>query len=841
MVVGLDDGHLMLSWYPLTRGDVTTAESDRSTRNSSGSTQVAVWKTDYEAELRLRQRFAMKSAVSLENEPNWYLSPVDRTLLEDCVRAKGAIVDTEEDGDKWVDTENTESSYLEFVYGLNPCATASRNVFYADDAWEIVYAAGACGVVYNTKTQTQLLNYKAASGRLSVISALAVHPKGDLVATGECLVASSDQKPPSIVIWDANSGSTVIRVASKHRPGVLLLDFSPDGHHLASIGMESDHTLAIYAITGGQSDGGRLRATLVTTCKTSTRRVWALSCGEDGDLVVCGDRHILFWRQSSTSSGRDDEAHSSGMKTGLLTSHKECSPHATLLQAVHMSGRARVVVSSQADGSLYVWKDRVCVVVRRDAHGDAPIPALAVDQKQSLVYSAGADARVCVWNAQLELIRVVADVAQLNRDSLSPLPLTSTELQSLAVRDGHVLFTTAAGEICELVETGSQQKTQEKSWRLHVHIRSHSRGQLCGLAVHPCKRAQFATAGDDGVVRLWDAATRSLLAFHRWSSASEFTMGSDGLRALAFSTDGKHLAVGAVDGAVRVLTAALDAVVTQWSCYPDQQLGHAVSSLQYSGDGKLLAVGTKNGAVHVYDAASYRKVTMLRTSAVKAETVRLDFARDRPVLRVQCDGSGEQFWELFTWRVVASEQMRDALWESKRFPSIVNGTTQCDDFNGAVMAADGHATSVTNWAVTKNERFLLSTGGADRVMESMDTKSTATPLATVQDTRAMATKDGEDEEEMPLLFMDELPSNFQQSAQLAAIATFMTDSDDDAAVDHQEETLEAGNGSKQRRQRRHKSAGTRRRQQPYAKHRENEPKSSDTKELQLFLSMFHVS
>ncbi|KAG1699240.1 hypothetical protein DVH05_014157 [Phytophthora capsici] len=126
-------------------------------------------------------------------------------------------------------------------------------------------------------------------------------------------------------------------------------------------------------------------------------------------------------------------------------------------------------------------------------------------------------------------------------------------------------------------------------------------------------------------------------------------------------------------------------------------------------------------------------------------------------------------------------------------------------------------------------------------MESMDTKSTATPLATVQDTRAMATKDGEDEEEMPLLFMDELPSNFQQSAQLAAIATFMTDSDDDAAVDHQEETLEAGNGSKQRRQRRHKSAGTRRRQQPYAKHRENEPKSSDTKELQLFLSMFHVS
>ncbi|KAK1931598.1 hypothetical protein P3T76_012927 [Phytophthora citrophthora] len=137
-------------------------------------------------------------------------------------------------------------------------------------------------------------------------------------------------------------------------------------------------------------------------------------------------------------------------------------------------------------------------------------------------------------------------------------------------------------------------------------------------------------------------------------------------------------------------------------------------------------------------------------------------------------------------------------------------------------------------------------------MKTKDTNSAATPLATAQDTHDKDMKNEEDEEEMPLLFMDELPSNFKQSAQLAAIATFMADSDDDAAVDDQEEASEAGNDSKQRRQRRNKSVGTRRRQQPYAKlprsdtehkrrENRNEPKSSDTKELQLFLSMFHVS
>ncbi|GMF28334.1 unnamed protein product [Phytophthora fragariaefolia] len=122
-------------------------------------------------------------------------------------------------------------------------------------------------------------------------------------------------------------------------------------------------------------------------------------------------------------------------------------------------------------------------------------------------------------------------------------------------------------------------------------------------------------------------------------------------------------------------------------------------------------------------------------------------------------------------------------------------------------------------------------------------------LSAAPPTRHLSTSAAEEEEEMPLLFMDELPRNFQQSAQLAAIATFMAYSDDEGTAEHDEVAPGVG---KPRRPTRHKSTRAKRRQEPYAKppttakepkNRKNRDnaKAADTKELQLFLSMFHVS
>lgn len=137
--------------------------------------------------------------------------------------------------------------------------------------------------------------------------------------------------------------------------------------------------------------------------------------------------------------------------------------------------------------------------------------------------------------------------------------------------------------------------------------------------------------------------------------------------------------------------------------------------------------------------------------------------------------------------------------------------------------------------------------------------STAPKMETEAVTRTRTTEASaelaSDAEEMPLLFMDGLPSNFQQSAQLAALATFMADSDDDdERSDGGGEQQAAGKQQSTARLRHAK----RRSRTPYArpapsnnkgdaaggdsrrKGKKKKKGSDATKELQLYLSMFKV-
>lgn len=794
MAVGTDQGEVLLSWYPFTRGtagavlskeyrcffsaDSTVLRAEFSVdneflvtlgRDTSGGTTLIVWKTDYEEELRQLQRLAASTTDRDENRaPEPVLAP--SSSYHDLVDDEFFKSDDVTKGDEflavkpWTGAVREPSTYvessdrqsalpnqelrLEFAYGVNTCATASNCAYYADDSWEIVYTSASLGIVYNTKTQTQLLHQGHGS---NAISALAVHPRGDLVVTGDSGIGS--KQTPTLILWDANSGSTMAQISTVHARGVLLLGFAPSGERFASVGMEDDHSLAIYALVNGGGSGrnsrteGALQIQLLISVKTSKQRVWGLCLNDDMEAVTCGEQHILFFQDEANQGGkpRRDGAVVTSLKRGLFSSHKQCNSRSTVLQAVFFF-KPQTVVSSQADGSLYLWKDRRCVDVKLKAHSGA-IPALALDRKRQLLFSAGRDGKICSWNTQLENTRVI-DLGQLAAESgVAPsLSLTSTKLQSLAVREGRLLVATMGSEICEVIEEEApadsrRERQSNSSYRLVVHVRGHTKGEVWGLAVHP-SQLQFATAGDDGSVRLWDAPTRSALMMYRWEPPLPQ------LRALAFSSDGNHLAVGTSDGRVRILLSSCDTVVTEWKCGP-----HGVRVLKYSPDNELLAIGGQDRRVHLLDARTYHKVGEL--SGHSAAASHMDFSRDGSTLQTVSVGAGELlFWDVRAKKQITSASaVRDTQWATWSCPfgwpvqgvyppesdgSDVNAVARSRDQRVVAVAGDdgtvklfqypcvtraapprvyaGHASHVTNCAFSAGDSFLLTTGGRDQTV-----------------------------------------------------------------------------------------------------------------------------
>ena len=71
-------------------------------------------------------------------------------------------------------------------------------------------------------------------------------------------------------------------------------------------------------------------------------------------------------------------------------------------------------------------------------------------------------------------------------------------------------------------------------------------GESVALATDPTNSDTFATGGDDGTVRIWSVAEHRLLAIRTLPLS---------VSALAYTSDGLHLAVGCVKGGMYILYA----------------------------------------------------------------------------------------------------------------------------------------------------------------------------------------------------------------------------------------------------------------------------------------------
>ena len=220
----------------------------------------------------------------------------------------------------------------------------------------------------------------------------------------------------------------------------------------------------------------------------------------------------------------------------------------------------------------------------------------------------------------------------------------------------------------------------------------------------------LATTGSDRTVRLWD--------YHSGASAGALAGAKKGLECLAVSLDGAQVAAAGLEGVVYVWKVA------DKSAPPRTAKAHPkhVHALAFSPDGKRLATGGEEGAVKLFDAATLGVLASTRPD--RHEVHGLAFAPDGLTLAAATGVGVRRFRTpgLVDLGPVAGTGMARGLAYSPDGAALgtahEDGTVKVfDAATGAPLATlRGHARVVLGVAFAPDGRTLATAGG-DRTVK----------------------------------------------------------------------------------------------------------------------------
>jgi microtubule-associated protein-like 6 len=598
---------------------------------------------------------------------------------------------------------------LQFVYGFS---SKLRNSVYFDKRGNYIYASAATGVVYNPNKHTQRFNRTLTDDILSC----SLSPDGNTCAMGE------QGRKPKICIWDVHSGNTLMLCGGFHRRGVTLLAWSPSGRMLASIGLDNDHSLAVYDAETGD---------LIASSKGHQSKVLGLLFKSETEIIIVGVKHAKFF----TLKQRRLKG-----KGGIFGKKGKLQP------ILCVASLGTNVVTGQADGTLYLWQGRNCQMKTEQKKSNqdggpkghrGPVTSIWTMAREGVI-SGGRDGIVIVWDRTL---------TELKRFDIKALPsapraglntILPCGVQSICCRENQILVAT---ESAALIVFSSDDTNVNESDTNSV-ITGHFKGETWGLARHPSK-AEFVTCGDDKTVRRWDSAHQRSIKIVLLDAKA---------RAVAYAPDAAHIAVGLFSGRVEIFDSDLNEKIKGISVCREW-----IQDLKYSPDKKHLAVSSHDNHIYIFDRKTY-----MRTAIMKGHSsyiTHIDFSANSKYLQTNCGAYELLFWDVRSGKQIKSaSSLRDERWETWTctlgwpvqgiWPAEADGTdvnavdrspndellVTADDFGKVKLfrypapktkgceyrTSIGHSSHVTNVRFLHDGQTVISTGGNDRCIFHWD-------------------------------------------------------------------------------------------------------------------------